>query len=267
MESPGADEAACGCRATTAFERSPDDAAIRSELSIAYVQLGDAFSRTGGQFVSTGEWYARALAIDQDLGRARPHDSAARDNLVWSYLHLSDLAVSQGRPEEASALADRLVECTARWSLWTPSTRIAARAHDGALAPVRPGCAVAARGRGVAGSGGIPINREGASGWHRPTADTCTSTRRTASRRASDRSHGSGSTRPEHAWTRPPPGSPNLRPVSPKHGGRFGSKLHPILPRATRAGGGQSESHFGTHQSPAGSRGKSSTLMPRIREP
>lgn len=88
----------------------PGDPTLRSELSVAYVQLGDTF-KNNGQFALTQDWYELAMAIDQELASHTPSDTAARDNLVWSYLRLSDLATSRGRPAEASALADQLVSC------------------------------------------------------------------------------------------------------------------------------------------------------------
>lgn len=86
-------------------QSEPSDPTIQADLSIACVQLGDTYKATG-QFERTREWYEKALALDTSLVEHDPSNAANLDNLAWSYLRLSELALHRNATVDALRFAD-----------------------------------------------------------------------------------------------------------------------------------------------------------------
>lgn len=84
---------------------APHDRMLQVDLSIAWVQLGDACKATG-RIDLAHTHYQQALAIDNALAVTDPANIGYLDNLVWSYLRLSELAFARHDLSEASELSD-----------------------------------------------------------------------------------------------------------------------------------------------------------------
>lgn len=84
-------------------ERFPDDVKLKAKLSIDHVLIGDLHGHEPG-LVASRDWYERALAIQEEVVRARPDRFDWLDDLGWSYERLAANAFRTYRFDDADAL-------------------------------------------------------------------------------------------------------------------------------------------------------------------
>jgi tetratricopeptide (TPR) repeat protein/tRNA A-37 threonylcarbamoyl transferase component Bud32 len=94
----------------TLAEEHPDSIPAR-DVSIAAVKVGDIF-KDRGAFADARRYYEQALEIDLRRVQITPSDTTALDDLVWSYLRLSDLAGCVGDSQLAASLHRSAIDTT-----------------------------------------------------------------------------------------------------------------------------------------------------------